>query len=70
MEPLKKEDIGSLEITRYDFKFINGEPKIVIEQVKILGHNGEYIRFAKLSGLTEKLASFPVKFKQKGGVKN
>ena len=31
-----KDNIGSLEVVRYRFEFINGKPKIVIDQVKVL----------------------------------
>jgi hypothetical protein len=40
--------IGSLEITKYDFEYVDGEPKIVISMVKVLDENGKYIKFAKL----------------------
>lgn len=61
---MEKKEIGSLEITRYKFEYVNGEPKIIIEMVKVLDKNGQYIKFAKLEGVTSFLSKYPVKFKQ------
>lgn len=56
-------NIGSFEITRYKFEFIEGEPKIVISMVKVLDTDGKYIKFAKLKEVEPYLSSYPVKFK-------
>jgi hypothetical protein len=61
---MEKKEIGSLEITRYKFEYVNGEPKIIIEMVKVLDKNGKYIKFAKLEGVTAFLSKYPVKFKE------
>jgi len=60
---MKKQDIGHLEITRYSFQEVNGDPKIVIHQVKALDKNGKYIKFVKLEGVHDYLSEFKVKFK-------
>jgi hypothetical protein len=59
-----KKEIGSLEITKYKFEYVNEEPKIVIQMVKVLDKNGEYIKFAKLEGVVGFLSKYPVKFKE------
>lgn len=61
---MEKKKIGSLEIVKYRFEKINGEPKIVIEMVKVLDTNGDYIKFAKLEGVVGFLSKYPVKFKE------
>jgi len=55
--------IGSLEITRYHFEYIEGHPKIVIDMVKVLDQNGKYIKFAKLEKVLPYLSKYPIKFK-------
>ena len=55
--------VGSLEIVKYDFRLINGEPKIVISMVKVLDENGNYIKFAKLKEVLPYLSKYPIKFK-------
>jgi predicted ATP-dependent protease len=64
LHEMEKKEIGSLEITRYKFEYVNGEPKIIIEMVKVLDKNGKYIKFAKLEGVTAFLSKYPVKFKE------
>ena len=60
---MEKREIGSLEVIKYRFEKINGEPKIVIEMVKVLDTNGLYIKFAKLEGVVKYLSKYPIKFK-------
>lgn len=57
--------VGSLEITKYDFKLVNGEPKIVISMVKVLDTEGKYVKFAKLKEVEPYLALYPVRFKER-----
>jgi len=57
------ENIGSFEIVKYRFDFINNEPKIIIEMVKVLDKNGKYIKFAKLKEVITFLSKYPVTFK-------
>lgn len=57
--------VGSLEIVKYDFQLVHGEPKIVISMVKVLDEEGRYIKFAKLKEVEPYLALYPVKFKEK-----
>jgi hypothetical protein len=56
-------EIGSFEIVRYRFDLINGEPKIIIEMIKVLDKNGNYIKFAKLKEVLPYLSQYPIKFK-------
>lgn len=62
---MQLEQIGSLEIVKYDFQQINGEPKIVISMIKVLDQNGDYVKFAKLKDVEAYLAKFPIRFKEK-----
>tara|TARA_Y100001973_G_C4915738_1_gene194032 strand:- start:30 stop:221 length:192 start_codon:yes stop_codon:yes gene_type:complete len=57
--------VGSLEITRYNYELIDGEPKIVISMVKVLDQEGEYIKFAKLKEVEPYLSLYTVNFKNK-----
>ena len=59
-------EVGSLEITRYQFEMINGEPKIIISMVKVLDKDGKYIKFAKLKEVNPFLSKYPIKFKNLG----
>jgi hypothetical protein len=56
-------EIGSFEIVKYRFDLVNGDPKIIIEMVKVLDINGKYIKFAKLKEVLPYLSQYPVKFK-------
>jgi hypothetical protein len=51
---------ASFEITRYEH--VDGVG-IVINQIKVLDKNGNYIKFAKLDQVTPYLHKFPCKFK-------
>ena len=63
MESIRKPT--SLEITKYDFKVIDGEPKIVISMVKVLDENKKYIKFAKLKEVEPFLCKYPITFKNR-----
>ncbi len=54
---------SSLEIVRYEFMNIGGDPKIIIHQVKVLDEENRYIKFAKLKDVTPYLSQFPISFK-------
>ncbi len=54
---------GSLEITRYHYEVVDGEPKIIISMVKVLDTEGKYIKFAKLKEVEPFLSKYPVIFK-------
>lgn len=56
--------VGSLEIVKYRFEKINGEPKIIIDMVKVLDTRGAYIKFAKLEGVVDHLSKYPITFKE------
>jgi len=56
--------IGSLEVSKYDFEFVNGKPKIVISMVKVLDVDGKYIKFAKLEDVLPYLSKYPITFKE------
>lgn len=57
-------EIGNLEITKYNYQEVNGEPKIIISMVKVLDEDGKYIKFAKLKGVEKYLSKYPVVFKK------
>lgn len=59
-----KREVGSLEVVRYKLDYIDGYPKIIIEQVKVLDKNGAYIKFAKLEGVIDYLSKYPITFKK------
>ena len=56
-------ELGSFEIVRFSFEKINGEPKIIISQIKALDVDGNYIKFAKLESVLPYLSKYPVTFK-------
>ena len=56
-------ETGSLEITRYHYEVVGGEPKIIISMVKVLDTEGKYIKFAKLKEVEPFLSKYPVTFK-------
>ena len=56
--------IGKIEIVRYHYEELDGEPKIVIEMVKLLDNDGKYIKFAKMSEAIDLLSNHPVTFKK------
>jgi len=58
-------NIGSLEVVKYDFELVRGEPKIVISMVKVLDEEGKYVKFAKLKDVEPYLALYPIKFNEK-----
>ena len=55
--------IGSLEVVKYNFELIDGNPKIVISMIKVLDENGKYIKFAKLQNILPYLSKYPITFK-------
>ncbi len=55
--------IGSLEVVKYNFEFIDGNPKIVISMIKVLDEDGKYIKFAKLENILPYLSKYPIEFK-------
>ena len=57
-------EIGNLEITKYNYQEVNGEPKIIISMVKVLDEDGKYIKFAKLKEVEKYLSKYPVVFKK------
>lgn len=61
---MKAKEVGSLEVIKYRFDYINGEPKIIIDTVKVLDTNGSYMKFAKLQGVVKYLSKYPITFKE------
>ena len=61
---MKAKEVGSLEVVRYKFDYIDGEPKIIIEMIKVLDTNGAYMKFAKLQGVVKYLSKYPIIFKE------
>lgn len=64
MEAKKVREVGSLEVIKYRFDYIEGQPKIIIDAVKVLDTNGVYIKFAKLQGVIDHLYKYPITFKE------
>ena len=58
-------NIGSLEVVRYEYQMVDGDPKIVISMVKVLDEKGAYIKFAKLKDVEPYLSDYPISFKPK-----
>jgi hypothetical protein len=57
-------EVGSFEIVRYTFEHINKNPKIIIHQVRVNDVDGNFIKFAKLSGVYSYLSDYDVTFKK------
>ena len=62
---IQGKEIGFLEITRYKFEYVGNNPKIIIEQIKVLDIEGNYIKFAKLKEIEPYLSQFEIHFKEK-----
>lgn len=60
IEELKNIDF---EIVRYSAELINGEPKIVIHQIRV-NHNGKYLKFGKLHEVLHYLSECKTSFKK------
>ena len=56
--------IGSLEVIKYHFELVDGNPKIVISMIKVLDEDGKYIKFAKLEEVLPYLSKYPITFKE------
>lgn len=56
--------IGSLEVVKYNFELVDGNPKIVISMIKVLDESGKYIKFAKLENILPYLSKYPITFKE------
>ena len=52
-----------IEVTRYEWQMVDGQPKIVISMVKLMEDDGTYIKFAKLKDIVGELSKHPVTFK-------
>ena len=63
MEQIKKIP-AKLEIVRYTFEFIDGNPKIIIHQIKVLDKDNKYIKFVSLEKVMPYLKDFPITFKK------
>ena len=61
---IQGKEIGFLEITRYKFEYVGNNPKIIIEQIKVLDIEGNYIKFAKLKEIEPYLSQFEIHFKE------
>ena len=62
---IQGKEIGFLEVTRYKFEYVGNNPKIIIEQIKVLDIEGNYIKFAKLKEIEPYLSQFEIHFKEK-----
>ncbi|QMP85180.1 hypothetical protein KNV12_gp17 [Flavobacterium phage vB_FspP_elemoE_6-9C] len=56
--------IGSLEVVKYNFELVDGNPKVVISMIKVLDESGKYIKFAKLENILPYLSKYPITFKE------
>jgi hypothetical protein len=59
-----KEKKMKLEIVRYNWQLVDGDPKIVISMVKVMEDDGTYIKFAKLKEIIDYLPDHPVSFRK------
>ena len=57
-------NIGSIEIVKYRFDLINGQPKIIIEMIKLLDTDGKFIKFESMKESLNILSEYPVTFKK------
>ena len=64
MSKINNRVLGSFEIVRYNFQIVNGEPKIIIHQIKALDTDGKYIKFVKLKEVESYLHLYPITFKE------
>lgn len=55
--------VGKLEVVKYNYELIDGEPKIIISMIKVLDTEGKYIKFAKLKEVEPFLSKYPINFK-------
>lgn len=60
-----EKQVGGIEIVKYRYGLVQGEPKIIIEMVKLLDDDGKYIKFAKMKDVIDILHLYPVTFKQR-----
>lgn len=56
--------VGSFEVVKYRLDYIDGQPKIIIEMIKVLDEDGEYIKFARLKDVIGYLPKYPIIFKK------
>lgn len=56
--------VAKLEVVKYRFAHVEGQPKIIIEMVKLLDENDKYIKFEKMENVESMLAEYPVTFKK------
>lgn len=61
---MEKNKVGSFEVVKYRLDYIDGQPKIIIEMIKVLDTNGDYIKFARLKDVIGYLSKYPIVFKQ------
>lgn len=63
LNQMENRKVGSFEIVKYKVVIQEGNPKIVIEMIKVLDEDGEYIKFARLKDVIGYLSKYPVKFR-------
>lgn len=61
---MENKKVGSFEVVKYRLDYIDGQPKIIIEMIKVLDTNGDYIKFARLKDVIGYLSKYPIVFKQ------
>lgn len=63
LNEMENRKVGSFEIVKYKVVVQEGHPKIVIEMIKVLDEDGEYIKFARLKDVVGYLSKYPVTFR-------
>jgi len=63
LNQMENRKVGSFEIVKYKVVVQEGHPKIVIEMIKVLDEDGEYIKFARLKDVVGYLSKYPVTFR-------
>lgn len=63
LNEMENRKVGSFEIVKYKVVVQEGHPKIVIEMIKVLDEDGEYIKFARLKDVFGYLSKYPVTFR-------
>lgn len=56
-------EIDNLEVVKYSYEEIDGEPKIVISMIRANDKNDKYIKFLKMRDAIKILSDKQVKFR-------
>lgn len=64
LNQMENRKVGSFEVVKYRLDYIDSQPKIIIEMIKVLDEDGEYIKFARLKDVIGYLPKYPITFKK------